>query len=358
MRVRYIVLYMAVATGLYLTMWPTPVDFAAFEAEASPALTGILAPNDKLAKLKILATAGDGPEDVAVDADGTLYTGVPDGHLLVLEPGAKVWRPITLTYGRPLGLAFDASYRWLYIADAERGLMRTDKLGHLERLIDTFAGEDLGLVDDLALAPDGSIYFTSATRHWGVGDVKAAILAHERSGRLFRYQPQSRQLSLVADSLSFPNGVAISPDGRWLYVAQTADYDVLRFELDSTATVRGEASRWATQLPGFPDGLNFDGRGRLWVSLVSPRNALLDRLGPWPALREVVWRLPEQFQPQADHLMMIVALDVEGNIIDSFGGHTGQKLPYAAITNAVWRGDTLYLASLSERSLARLIVSQ
>lgn len=355
MRVRYIVLLLSVASVAYLALWPVPSDFRAFDAEAAHALPAALQADTRLDSLRRMATVGDGPEDIAIDTRGNLYTGTANGHLWVFEPGAKDWRPITLTYGRPLGLAFSPDERWLYVADATQGLMVTDAAGHLERLVDTFAGEDLGLVDDLAVAPDGRVYFTSATRHWGLGEVEDAFLAHDRTGRLFRYNPKSRTLDLLADSLAFANGVAVAADGSAVYVAETAGYRVLRLPIAADGTV-GAPERFAERLPGFPDGLNFDARGRLWVSLVGPRNELLDRLAGRPLLREAVYKLPEGFKPKAKYRSGLLALDKRGRTVDFLAGSEARREPFAGITNAVWRGDTLYVGSLVERSVGRAVI--
>ncbi len=355
MRVRYIVLLLVLASLAYLGGWPVRTPFRAFDGRPAAPLPADLAADTRLDGLERMATVGDGPEDIAVDSLGNLYTGTANGHLYVFEVGALEWRPITVTYGRPLGLAFSPDERWLYVADATQGLMRTDKLGHLERLVDTFGGEDLGLVDDLAVAPDGTVYFTSATRHWGLDEVLAAVLAHDRTGRLFRYEPTTKRLTVVADSLAFANGVAVEPDGSAVYVAETSGYRVLRIPLADDGTA-GPAERFAERLPGFPDGLNFDARGRLWVSLVNPRNATLDGIADQPFLREVVYKLPAGFKPKAEYDSEIIALDDGGRIVDRLGVSADLDEPFVGITNAVWRGDTLYVGSLVERTIGRITV--
>ncbi len=348
MRVRYIVSLLTLGALAYLLFWPTGLTFESFEVPEAPLAEGVLLQNTLLDSVRELATAGDGPEDVAIAADGSLYTGTADGHVLVLEPGAKDWRPITVTYGRPLGLAFDPTGRWLYVADGERGLMKTDREGHLERLVDTFDGEDLGLVDDLTVADDGTVYLTSATRDWGLDGTYGATLEHHGTGRVFRYRPRTKRLELLLDTLDFPNGLAVTPSGDALLIAETLTYRVLRYQL--TGPDSGEVSVFADNLPGFPDGLNYDERGQLWVSLPYPREGLLDALGPYPFWREVIYRTPSQFQPQGERKGYVLALDAEGRVVETLQGER-----FAGVTNAVWRGDTVYLGSLEERSLGRWV---
>ena len=354
MRVRHILLLLTAAALLYLFALPSARPFAAHPAPPPAPLPAALATDARLDGLRRFTTIDEGPEDIAVDAGGHLYTGTADGHLWTLPPDNRTgdWRPITLTGGRPLGLAFGPADRWLYVADATRGLMRTDKEGHLERIVDEYAGRDLGLVDDLDVSPVGIVYFTSATTAFPLDDHEGAILSHDRTGRLYAYDTHAETLSVVLDSLAFPNGVAVAPDGSAVYVALTADYAVLRVPLDGDGAPRAE--RFAERLPGFPDGLSFDDDGRLWVSLVAPRSSVLDALGEYPALRRALYRLPEGFKPRADESSSLLALDRRGQIVDHFGfsGEMSRRdKPYRSITNAVWRGDTLYVGSLTERAV-------
>lgn len=355
MRVRHIVLALAVAALLYLFALPSARPFASYAVEPARELPAGLAADARLDGIRRLTTIGDGPEDIAVDAGGHLYTGTAEGNLWTLAPGREDWRPIAVTYGRPLGLAFGPADRWLYVADARQGLMRTDKEGHLERIVDEYEGEDLGFVDDLAVAPDGTVYFTSASRVWGYEDVEGAILAHDRTGRLYAYDPVAQQLSVVLDSLAFPNGVAVAPDGSAVYVALTSEYAVLRLALGETDGAP-RAERFAEGLTGFPDGLDFDGRGRLWVSLARPRDAVLDGLAEYPLLRRAVYRLPEGFKPRPRVGTAMVALGPDGDVVDYLGASADAREPYVAIANGVWRGDTLYVGSLVERSVGWVVV--
>lgn len=350
MRVRYIVLLLILGTLAYLLLWPTGLDFPNASFAEAPALSGNLQANEKLNDLATLGTVGDGPEDIAVTADGTVYTGVSNGTLFKKSPTAKEWQAITVTYGRPLGLAFDPVEKWLYIADAINGLMRTDKAGHLERLIDTLNGQDLGLVDDLAVAENGIVYFTTATTEWDWDEANDAILVANPTGKLLRYTVRSKQLDVLIDDLAFANGVALTPDGSAVLVAETGAYRIKRYGLVGRDS--GRVTTFAENLPGFPDGLNYDQQGKLWVSLPSPRIAMADKLSGKPFLREVVYKLPEQFKPQPIRYGFLVALNTDGAIIESLHGPDGK---YALMTNVVWRGDTAYIGSLIERSIGVFI---
>ena len=339
----------------YLVAWPTGRRFEAFERPADPQPL----PEAIAGQWATLGTVGEGPEDVAVAADGTLYTGIADGYVMALDPGAVDWRPLLVTYGRPLGLALSPDERFLYIADAEAGLLRTDRAGHLQLLLDTLpGGGELGLVDDLAVHPaTGQVFFTSATDEWPLSRARDALLEHHATGRLLRYDPGARRAEVLLDGLQFANGVAVTPAGDAVLVARTGDYDVLRYGLRGVDS--GRVSVFAEALPGFPDGLNYDGTGRLWVSLVAPRSELLDDLLPRPFLREVVYRLPESLKPRPGRRALAVALDARGRPVASLrdlGDPEGEGVGFATVTNVVWRGDTAYVGSLTGRRVGRLTI--
>ena len=346
MRVRYIVLLLALASIAYLLLWPTGLNFPSQSFDEPPVMSGALLPNAALNDLPTLGTVGDGPEDLAITSDGTIYTGIANGTLYKKAPANKDWQAITLTYGRPLGLAFDPTERWLYIADAVNGLMRTDKQGHLERLIDSLDGVHLGLVDDLAVADGGIVYFTTASTEWDWDEANDAILVGNPTGKLMRYNVRSMKLDLLLDDLSFANGVALSPDGNAVLVAETGAYRIKRYGLVGKDS--GRVTTFAENLPGFPDGLNYDDEGKLWVSLPSPRIAMAEKLSDQPFWRQAAYKLPERFKPQPKRYGFLIALNSDGQIVESLHGPDGK---HALMTNVVWRGDTAYIGSLQERSI-------
>ncbi len=75
---------------LYLLFWPVRIDPAAWNPPDMPPLTGVYQVNNRLAGVERLGeSAGLGPEDVAFDPQGFLYTGVADGRILRFLPGGN-----------------------------------------------------------------------------------------------------------------------------------------------------------------------------------------------------------------------------------------------------------------------------
>lgn len=73
-------------TLAYLAAWPVPAEPVAWVPPPSSGFAGDFAPNHELTAAELLDAGGEGPEDVAVAPDGTLYTGLLDGRIMRLAP--------------------------------------------------------------------------------------------------------------------------------------------------------------------------------------------------------------------------------------------------------------------------------
>ena len=249
-------------------------------------------------------------EYLDVDAQGRLYTGTLDGRLLRLEADGSGVVELARTGGRPIGLRVlrDGT---LIVADGARGLLRVTPDGVVEVLASGHDGLPFGLTDDVAVSADERhAWFTDASNRHGVDDHLDDILEHGGRGRLLRIDLATRETTLLRDGLEFANGVVLGPGEQYLLVCETGSYRVLRHWLAGPRA--GETEAFADNLPGFPDNITYNGRDRYWVALANPRNAALDRLGPYPRLREVVARLPPFLRPQPVRHGYVVAARPRG----------------------------------------------
>jgi sugar lactone lactonase YvrE len=254
---------------------------------------------------------------------------------------------IATTGGRPLGLAFDRDGR-LIVADGRRGLLRIDD-GEIEVLVDEIEGAPLSFADEVAVAPDGTIWFTEASRRWGVDEFVVDALESRPSGRLIAFDPVTGSVRVALAELHFANGVAVAPDGGSVFVVETFSYRITRLWL--TGERAGTSEAFAANLPGFPDNIAFADSGTLWVALAAPRNALLDRLAPQPWLRKVVARLPDAIKPMPKRYGLVVGLAPDGAVLHSLHDPSGR---WAMLTSAVPIGDALVLGSLHGHAIGRV----
>ena len=70
----------------YLALWPVPIEPVAWKAPVAPPLEGRFAKNEELQKIQtLLIPKGKGPEDVAIDSQGSLYAGLDDGRIIKFD---------------------------------------------------------------------------------------------------------------------------------------------------------------------------------------------------------------------------------------------------------------------------------
>jgi gluconolactonase len=136
--------------------------------------------------------------------------------------------------------------------------------GHEPHVADVLHG-DLDGPNDCAVGPDGVVWFTDPAG--------PAVNGSPEPGRVIVWDPVGATATVAATDLWFPNGLAFSPDGAHLYVAETAASRVSRFRVQGhTLTGREDFCRVAV---GRPDGLAVDALGRLYVAAYGASSVLV-----------------------------------------------------------------------------------
>ncbi len=234
------------------------------------------------------------PAEPAVEkvADGFLFTEGPvwhpDGYLLFSDPNANTiyrWAPdgqvsVFRTksgytgvdvgeYGQPgsNGLTLDADGRLTVNEHGNRRVVRFERTGRLDVLADRYEGKRLNSPNDLVYRSDGTLFFTDPP--FGLpkfGDDPRKELAF--SGV---YCVRDGALRLVTRDLQGPNGIAFSPDERFLYVG---NWDlkrivVMRYEVGADcAATSGRVFADFTREGGEDaiDGVKTDQQGNVYIS--------------------------------------------------------------------------------------------
>jgi gluconolactonase len=127
--------------------------------------------------------------------------------------------------------------------------------GKSEIFIEGYDGKKFNRPNDLAFDDDGNLYFTDPKSY---GKDKL-------DGRIFKVKIESKEVTLLEDSLAFPNGIAFSPNGEQLFVCESALNRILNFKVNASGSL-SEKTVFAELPGGDPDGLAFDIEGNLYVA--------------------------------------------------------------------------------------------
>lgn len=200
------------------------------------------------------------PEGVAVGKGGDLWCGGENGEVYRIAADGSGIELVASTKGFTLGLAFDLDDN-LYTCDLKHRAVF--KLNARNRDVELFSeGGD-----------DGKMRIPN----YPVVDVRRNCLyvsdsydPVERGPGVWRIDLDSGQSNLWYErALRFANGMALSPDGRWLYVAETFDRKVSRIPILGDGKA-GEAEVVVQKIDRLPDGLAFDVEGNLYVACYEP----------------------------------------------------------------------------------------
>lgn len=332
------------AALLYLSLWPVPIDPVAWQAPPDRGLTDPYLPNKLLqAASGIDLGPHQGPEDATLGTDNAVYATTLDGAVLRIR-GTSV-EVFARVGGRPLGIETDADGSFV-LANAFIGLQRVSRDGEVTTL---YGGDDSPVfANNLAIGPDGLIYFTEASRKFGAlafGDTMEAtlydVMEHGGHGSVIAYDPATARSEVLMDGLAYANGIAISEAGDFLLVVEMNEYRVLRYWLEGPQ--RGTSEVFIDNLPGFGDNLKTGLNGRFWLGLAAPRNAIVDRLAEKPLLRKAVMRLPKRLRPAAELSSHVIAFDREGVILMNMHDPEAR---YPTLTGVLETRDHLFLTTL------------
>jgi sugar lactone lactonase YvrE len=290
---------------------------------------------------------GFGPEDVVVDAEGRIYTGVDDGRILRIAPDGKRIEVLGDTGGRPLGLELHGDDE-LLICDARAGLLIMPLAGGEIRTLATSAlGLDFVFCNNAAVASDGTVYFTDSSRRFGIDRWRDDLIEQTGGGRLLRRSPDG-SIDLVLDGLQFANGVALPPDQSFVAVAETGAFRVTRVWLRGTRA--GQVDTFVDDLWGFPDNISTGTDGLIWITQASPRVAALDFVRRLPApLRAGVRALPSSLQPSPGREVGVLGVAADGRVERELRGEIDGFHMLVGVRE--WHGK-LYFGSLEESSIA------
>jgi gluconolactonase len=139
-------------------------------------------------------------------------------------------------------------------------------------VVDEWRGLRLNSPNDVVAKSDGTIWFTDPS----YGHLQGFRPRPVRGDFVYRYEPQSDELTVVADDFDKPNGLAFSPDEQVLYVGDSgANHEPGSFDPRRPHHIRAfdvvdgrlvHDRLFAVTSPGFPDGIKVDAAGNVYAS--------------------------------------------------------------------------------------------
>ena len=194
-------------------------------------------------------------EGPVVDGEGNLFvTDIPFGRVFRISPGGA-WTLVAQWDGEPNGMKF-LSRDELLVTDYKNGLMVVDILrGEVRPFLERRNSERFKGVNDLVFDARGNLYFTD----------QGQTGLHDPTGRVYRLGTDGR-LDLLLSNVPSPNGIVLSNDERFLFVAVTRGNCVWRMPLLPDGSVSKAGQFFTSYGPSGPDGLAMDDEGRLLVA--------------------------------------------------------------------------------------------
>ena len=158
------------------------------------------------------------------------------------------------------GLTRDPSGRLIFCEQGLRRVSRLEADGSITVVADGYQGKRFNRPNDVVVRSDGSIYFTDPI----TGGIEPEL---DFLG-VYRVSPDLSSLTLLVDDITFPNGLAFSPDESILYVNNSRQSFIKAFDVNADGTLASGRvlCELKGELEGNPDGMKVDVEGNLYCT--------------------------------------------------------------------------------------------
>jgi gluconolactonase len=247
-----------------------------------------------LAKVEKIASGMRWSEGPVWFGDGRylLWSDIPNNRILKWDEETGTVSAFRKPSHNSNGNTRDRQGRLLTCEHESRRVTRTEYDGAITVIASHFDGKPLNSPNDIVCKSDGSIWFTDPP--FGLlGYYEGSLAKSELPTNVYRWDPQSKKLAVVAGDLNRPNGLAFSPDESKLYIVEAGvaprvirAYDVVA----DGARLSNMRNMITAEKNGTPDGLRIDVDGNLWVgwgmgaegldgvAIFSPEGKLIGRI--------------------------------------------------------------------------------
>ena len=224
-------------------------------------------PSEPLRDLSEFVSLADGldhPEGVAAGPDGTIYAGGEAGQIYRVDSGGA-FEQIASVDGFALGLAVDGDHNIYVCENTSHTVKRVAPDGSVSVYSSGAADRKFVTPNYPAFDAAGNLYVTDSGS-WNGND-----------GCVFVVRPGGSTECFTDKVTAFPNGLALGPDGSWLYVVVSTLPGVVRIAIEPDGSA-GDIETVVELARNVPDGLAFDADGALYIACYAP--SVIYRLSP------------------------------------------------------------------------------
>ncbi|MEO3715689.1 SMP-30/gluconolactonase/LRE family protein [Roseateles flavus] len=196
-----------------------------------------------------------------------VWSDIPNDRMLRWDEGSGRVSVLRAPCGHANGNTVDRQGRLISCEHSGRRVVRTEHDGRLTVLASHFEGRRLNSPNDVVVHSDGSVWFSDPP--YGIeSDYEGIRAPQEQAGcHVYRWDPVDGSVQAVIRDMRCPNGLAFSPDERWLYVADTGQEEgCMRRHAVGPDGQLGPGEPFLRCDTGFFDGFRCDEAGRLWTS--------------------------------------------------------------------------------------------
>ncbi len=208
---------------------------------------------------------GEGPVYFG-DARCVLWSDIPNNRILRWDEETGATSVFRKPSSNANGNTRDRQGRLVTCEHQGRRVTRTEYDGAITVICDNYEGKRLNSPNDVVVKSDGSIWFTDP-RFGILSNYEGDIAESELPMNVYRVDGNSAAVTIVAEGINAPNGLAFSPDEKKIYIVESRSEPrrILVFDLTEDGLIIGNGKVLIDSGPhGTPDGFRCDTDGNLW----------------------------------------------------------------------------------------------
>jgi len=243
------------------------------ETHSIPPMDAGLLPNDALDRFHVVTSSLREIDDIVFDARGHFYISSKNRVFRCRAENEEDLTVFAEFDGLTGGMNFCPDGR-LMVCVAGKGVAFVDERGALSGAVDIAEELPIRCALSAVAGPDGAVYIAEGSIYHEPINWYVDLMEKRQAGRLIRCDPDTFKTEVLLSGLSYPCGIAISRDGKWLLISESWKHTLSRFPLDNIQENRREMV--IPNLPGYPGRIAYSSDGGYWMCMFAMRTYLVD----------------------------------------------------------------------------------